>query len=99
MFIFDEEVGVMLERTRAMGFDLAGLRDRGQLTIEQVDAAELSPGEFAHLVRSQVDEAQAKTVVIDSLNGYQAAMPEEGASSCTCTSFCSTSTARGPRPS
>ena len=79
MFIFDEELGLLLERTRAMGFDLAGLRAQGRLTIEQVDAAELSPGEFAHLVRRQVDEAGAKTVVIDSLNGYQAAMPEEGA--------------------
>ncbi|MGX5777161.1 ATPase domain-containing protein [Methylorubrum zatmanii] len=77
MFVFDEELGLMLERTRTMGFDLAGLRDRGLLTMTQVDAAELSPGEFAHLVRHQVDEAQAKTVVIDSLNGYQAAMPEE----------------------
>jgi circadian clock protein KaiC len=77
MFVFDEELGLMLERTRAMGFDLAGLRDQGMLTIDQIDAAELSPGEFAHLVRRQVNEAQAKTVVIDSLNGYQAAMPDE----------------------
>ena len=79
MFIFDEELGLLLERTRTMGFDLAGLRDSGHLTIDQVDAAELSPGEFAHLVRSQVDEAQVKTVVIDSLNGYQAAMPDQSA--------------------
>ena len=79
MFIFDEELGLLLDRTRAMGFDLAGLRDSGLLTIDQIDAAELSPGEFAHLVRSQVDEAQVKTVVIDSLNGYQAAMPDEDA--------------------
>jgi len=79
MFVFDEELGGLLERTRAMGFDLAGMRERGQLTLEQVDAAELSPGEFAHRVRHQVTEAQAKTVVIDSLNGYQAAMPEETA--------------------
>ena len=49
----------------------------GNLVIEQVDAAELSPGEFAHRVRERVDEQQIKTVVIDSLNGYQAAMPEE----------------------
>ena len=79
MFVFDEELGLLLDRTLAMGFDLAGLCDQGLLTIDQVDAAELSPGEFAHLVRRQVDVAQAKTVVIDSLNGYQAAMPEEGA--------------------
>ena len=47
------------------------------MLIEQVDAAELSPGEFAHQVRETVDEDNIKTVVIDSLNGYQAAMPEE----------------------
>ncbi len=79
MYVFDEELGLLLERTRSMGIDLAALRDSGQLTLTQVDAAELSPGEFAHHVRRQVDEAQAKTVVIDSLNGYQAAMPQENA--------------------
>jgi circadian clock protein KaiC len=47
------------------------------LVIEQIDAAELSPGEFAHRVRETVDTQQIRTVVIDSLNGYQAAMPEE----------------------
>jgi circadian clock protein KaiC len=76
-FVFDEELGLLFDRTRAMGFDLEGLRDSGALHIEQVDAAELSPGEFTHRVRERVDSAQAKTVVIDSINGYQAAMPQE----------------------
>jgi circadian clock protein KaiC len=79
LFAFDEELGLLFDRTRAMGFEFEKLRDEGRLLIEQVDAAELSPGEFAHRVRKRVDEAQAKTVVIDSLNGYQAAMPEENA--------------------
>ncbi|WP_120010598.1 ATPase domain-containing protein [Teichococcus vastitatis] len=79
IFVFDEELGLLFNRTRAMGFDLEQMRDRGMLHIEQVDAAELSPGEFAHRVRERVDSAQAKTVVIDSLNGYQAAMPDENA--------------------
>ena len=79
MFVFDEEIGLLFSRTRAMGFDLEGMRKAGSLHIEQLDAAELSPGEFAHRVRALSDEAQAKTVVIDSLNGYQAAMPEENA--------------------
>lgn len=78
-FVFDEELGLLFDRTRAMGYDLEALRDSGALHIEQVDAAELSPGEFAHRVRERVDQAQAKTVVIDSLNGYQSAMPEENA--------------------
>jgi len=78
-FVFDEELGLLFDRTKAMGFDLEAMRDTGALHIEQVDAAELSPGEFAHRVRDRVDVAQAKTVVIDSMNGYQAAMPEEHA--------------------
>jgi circadian clock protein KaiC len=60
-----------------MGFDLESMRDSGALHLEQVDAAELSPGEFSHRVRRLVQSANAKTVIIDSLNGYQAAMPEE----------------------
>ncbi len=76
-FIFDEELGLLFERTRALGFDLEALRDTGALHIEQVDATELSPGEFAHRVRKVVDEAEMKSVLIDSLNGYQAAMPDE----------------------
>jgi circadian clock protein KaiC len=79
IFVFDEELGLLFSRTRSMGFDLEALRDRGSLLIEQVDAAEMSPGEFTARVRDRVDRAQVKTVVIDSLNGYQAAMPEENA--------------------
>ena len=79
MFIFDEELGLLLDRARKMGLDFQRMLDAGRLHIEQVDAAELSPGEFANRVRAAVDEAQTKTVVIDSLNGYQAAMPQENA--------------------
>lgn len=78
-FAFDEELGLLFDRTRAMGFDLEGMRDAGHLQIVQIDAAELSPGEFAHGVRERVDRAHAKAVVIDSLNGYTAAMPDENA--------------------
>jgi circadian clock protein KaiC len=77
LFIFDEELGLLIERAKAMSIDIEEMRDAGNLTIEQVDAAELSPGEFAHRVRQRVDTHQVKTVVIDSLNGYQAAMPDE----------------------
>ena len=77
MFIFDEELGLLFERAKGLGIDLAGLQAGGNLLIEQVDAAELAPGEFAQRVRSCVAENQARTVIVDSLNGYQAAMPEE----------------------
>jgi circadian clock protein KaiC len=77
LFAFDEELGLLLDRAKAMGIDLAAMRAAGGLLLEQVDAAELSPGEFAHRVRHGVDAAGISTVVIDSLNGYQAAMPDE----------------------
>ncbi|MES1199042.1 MAG: ATPase domain-containing protein [Pseudomonadota bacterium] len=77
LFVFDEELGLLYDRMRSMGIDLEKLQSAGGLTIQQVDAAELSPGEFAARVRGCVDERGIKTVVIDSLNGYQAAMPEE----------------------
>ena len=77
LFIFDEELGLLFERMKTMGIDLQAERDKGNILLEQIDAAELSPGEFAHRVRSTVDSKQIKTVVIDSLNGYQSSMPEE----------------------
>jgi circadian clock protein KaiC len=77
LFVFDEELGLLFERMKGLRIDLEAMQHSGKLFIEQVDAAELSPGEFAHRVRKRVDEDKIKTVVIDSLNGYQAAMPEE----------------------
>ena len=79
MFVFDEELGLLISRAKGVGIDLQQLIDQGLLMIEQVDAAELTPGEFTERVRCSVQERGARTVIIDSLNGYQAAMPEENA--------------------
>ena len=51
--------------------------DAGTVSLQQVDPAELTPGEFTHAIRSAVEDRHAKVVVIDSLNGYLNAMPEE----------------------
>ena len=56
--------------------EVEALRKKGKLIIQQVDPAELSPGEFAARVRRRVEEG-ARMVVIDSLNGYLYAMPDE----------------------
>ena len=77
LYVFDEELGLLFRRTKKLGMDLEKLRADGTLNIEQVDAAELSPGEFAHRVRRQIEKEPVRTVIIDSLNGYQSAMPEE----------------------
>ena len=77
LFIFDEEMGLLYDRMLMLGINLREMEAQGDLIIEQVDAAELSPGEFASRVRDCVTKRQIQTVVIDSLNGYQAAMPQE----------------------
>ena len=79
MFVFDEELGLLFERAKGVGVNLQEMVDTGKLAIEQIDAAELTPGELSERVRHCVEENKARTVVIDSLNGYQAAMPEEQA--------------------
>ena len=79
MFIFDEELGLLVDRAKPLGFDFAAMQATGRLQIMQLDAAMLSPGEFAHAVRLAGDDPAMKTVVIDSINGYQASMPQENA--------------------
>jgi circadian clock protein KaiC len=77
MFVFDEEMQLLLDRTHALDMDLADhIRDRS-LFVEQVDAAQVTPGEFAHRARDLVDSNGITAVIIDSINGYRAAMPEE----------------------
>lgn len=81
IFAFDERRQTLLRRSSDLGMDLAGVIDAGRLTVQQIDPAELSPGEFVHAIRRSVDgedgRPPARVVVIDSLNGYLNAMPEE----------------------
>jgi circadian clock protein KaiC len=76
IFTFDEGRRTVIERARALGFDLNKYLDSGAVAIQQVDPAELSPGEFAVRVQRAV-EAGIQLVIIDSLNGYLNAMPGE----------------------
>jgi circadian clock protein KaiC len=77
MFIFDESINTLMTRCAGLGIDLRQPMNEGYVTVQQVDPAELSPGEFAHAIRRAVDVGKASVVVIDSLNGYLNAMPEE----------------------
>jgi circadian clock protein KaiC len=77
LFIFDESLHTLLSRSAGLGIDLRKHLDTGRVTVRQVNPAELSPGEFAHAIRRAVEHQSASVVVIDSLNGYLNAMPEE----------------------
>ncbi|MBV9738262.1 MAG: AAA family ATPase [Hyphomicrobiales bacterium] len=79
VFVFDEELGLLCHRMKPIGMDLEDLQKRGSLLLHQIDASELSPGEFSQRVRESITSHGVNSVIIDSLNGYQAAMPEENA--------------------
>jgi circadian clock protein KaiC len=76
VFSFDETRGTVLVRADSLGLKIKKYIDSGLIRIEQVDPAEVSPGEFADRIRSAVTDG-TKLVVIDSLNGYMNAMPGE----------------------
>lgn len=76
MFLFEEAANNLLNRADGLGMRVRGPHTEGLLTIQQIDPAELSPGEFATAVCRAADEG-AKVVVIDSVNGYLNAMPDE----------------------
>ncbi|MFD0738409.1 ATPase domain-containing protein [Lysobacter koreensis] len=77
MFTFDESVRSLVTRSTGLGFDIHRHMDSGLISLQSIDPAELSPGEFSHRIRDAVEVDGARVIVIDSLNGYLNAMPEE----------------------
>lgn len=76
IFTFDETRDTMLARADALGLGLSEQLRKGQVQVQQVDPAEISPGEFAGRIQEGVEQG-ARLVVIDTLNGYLNAMPGE----------------------
>jgi len=75
MFLFEEAFNTLLNRSKSVGMDMRPYYDSGLLSVNQIDPAEMSPGEFTHAVCASAD-AGAKVIVIDSLTGYLNAMPD-----------------------
>ncbi|HEX7221051.1 MAG TPA: ATPase domain-containing protein [Burkholderiales bacterium] len=77
LFAFDESVATLITRSEGLGIPLKKHIDAQRIRVQQVDPGELSPGEFIYGIRRAVEQDGARVVVIDSLNGYLNAMPEE----------------------
>ena len=75
-FAFDEGRGTLEARAHSLGLPLKDKLDSGLIRYQQIDPAEMSPGEFADIVIRSVEEDGARIVIIDSLNGYLNAMPD-----------------------
>ena len=77
IFTFDETRQSFRDRSRNLGMDLDPYLDNKTIQLDQVDPAELSPGEFIDRIRRGVEEQNWRVVVIDSLNGLMNSMSEE----------------------
>jgi circadian clock protein KaiC len=77
MFVFEESLSSLYNRSASLGMPLREQTDAGNVLVRQIDPAQLQPGEFASLVRDSVEVYGARVLIIDSLNGYLNAVPEE----------------------
>lgn len=77
IFTFDESIATLTLRANSLGMKPSALLENRMLEIQQVDPAELSPGEFVARVRNLVDQDHLRLLVIDSMNGLLNAMPDE----------------------
>jgi circadian clock protein KaiC len=76
IYVFDEAPQTMFARAAALGLDVERNVKEGLVTVRQIQIAELTPGEFAHMVSAEVEQNNARIVVIDSVNGYLMATPQ-----------------------
>lgn len=76
-FIFDETRETLLHRSAQLGLDINPHVSAGLIHVQQIDPAEITPGELAHKIRHGVLHENVRMVIIDSINGYLNAMPEE----------------------
>jgi circadian clock protein KaiC len=77
VYAFDESVATMEARSRSLGIDLPAHEKAGRIIVRQIDPAEVPPGQLTHQIRQAVEAEGARMVIIDSLNGYLQAMPDE----------------------
>jgi circadian clock protein KaiC len=77
LWVFDEHPSTLISRCKSLSVNLQQGIESGRVTLQQVDPAELTPGEFIAGIRKAVEHDGANIVVIDSLNGFMNAMPEE----------------------
>ena len=77
ILLLDEGIETHVARSRGLGLDVDAAMEADSIRIQELNAAELSPGQIAHLVVRQVEEDGVGLVVIDTLNGYLHSAMEE----------------------
>ena len=77
VYLFDEGLDTLYRRTKGIGIDIRPLVEAETILIRQIRLAELSPGELSHMICREVEDNGASMVLIDSVNGYLMATPQQ----------------------
>lgn len=77
VFLFDESIDTFLSRSASLNMDLWGAVQAGHLLIYQINAGDVSPAEFANLIRKTVEAKNVGLVAVDSLTGYFSAVAQD----------------------
>ena len=77
IYLFDEREGTLRARAAGLRMELEPHLAAGRIRLTQLEPTEISPGEFTDRVIRGVAERGVRLVVLDSLNGFLKAMPEE----------------------
>ena len=77
VYLFDEGIETLYQRTSALGIDIKKHVEAGRIALRQIQLAELTPGELSHMISREVEENGTCLVIIDSVNGYLMATPQE----------------------
>ena len=76
-FAFDESLHTLIARAAEIGLEFGRHIESGALMVQQVDPAEIAPGELANRILRGVEKGGVRMIVLDSLNGYVNAMPQD----------------------
>ncbi|SAK99420.1 Circadian clock protein kinase KaiC [Caballeronia fortuita] len=76
-FSFDETYETFLRRGNSLGLSADAAIAGKHFSWRRMNPSRLSPGEFVWAVRRDVEDRDARVVVIDSINSYLSTMPEE----------------------
>lgn len=77
VYLFDEAVETLFKRTSALGIDIKRHVDNDMIMLRQIQLAELTPGELSYMVSREVEDKGTRVLIIDSVNGYLMATPQE----------------------
>lgn len=77
IYSFEESPANLISRADTLGLNLSSYLENGKITLRKIDPAELTPGQFTSLLREATTTAKSDVIIIDSLNGYIHAMPEQ----------------------